>query len=210
MDGYPKSSVDAFMRRFRWLLILCVAVCVVPLLGLWIYLDWRFRSFETDLSYRPPHASGVETVNPGELPLNPVQTATLSIRNTDLKQEILVTSVRYYDTSGQEVKSHVDKPLRVGALATVEFVVARDDTTGGSGANFIVEWIASRPVSPPVIETVMIGTSGNQGISFARTATVIEETLPDLKQVDNPDRDKDPSTQDRASESRGSSPNASR
>ena len=106
-------------------------------------------------------------------------TVTLSVRNTDLEREILLTSVRYYDTSGQEVKSHLDRPLRISALAAIEFVVARDDTTGGSGANFIVERISSKPVSAPVIETVMIDTSGNQGISFVRQGTVIEEKLPD-------------------------------
>jgi hypothetical protein len=39
--------------------------------------------------------------------------------------------------------------------------------------------MASEPVSPPVIEAVMIDTSGNQGISFVRQGTVIEEKLPD-------------------------------
>ena len=197
MDGYSKADVDGIMRRFKLVLLLCAAVLVAPLLGLWIYLDWRLDSFEADLRYRPPSATGDETVGLGELPLEPVQgqtvyvpvyshiyhqrgrpqllTITLSVRNTDLEREILLTSVRYYDTSGREVKSHLEKPLRISALATIEFVVARDDTTGGSGANFIVEWVAGEPVPEPVVEAVMIDTSGNQGISFVRRATPIEE-----------------------------------
>lgn len=48
----------------------------------------------------------------------------------------------------------------------VEFVVAEHDTTGGSGANFIVVWSADRPVSDPVIESVMISTRAGQDLSF--------------------------------------------
>ncbi len=71
-------------------------------------------------------------------------TITLSIRNTSVDHDIVVKSVRYFDTQGTEVKSYLQKPRRLAALATVEFLIERDDTTGGSGANFLVEWVADQ------------------------------------------------------------------
>lgn len=93
-------------------------------------------------------------------------TTTLSIRNTDPDRSITVTSVRYYNTQGELDRRFLEEPRRLGPLGTVEFVVAEHEITGGSGANFIVEWSADRPVSEPVIESVMISTRLGQGLSF--------------------------------------------
>lgn len=93
-------------------------------------------------------------------------TTTLSIRNTDPERSITVTSVRYYDTEGKLDRRFLEEPRRLGPLGTAEFVVAEHEISGGSGANFIVEWSADRPVSEPVIESVMISTRLGQGLSF--------------------------------------------
>jgi hypothetical protein len=45
--------------------------------------------------------------------------------------------------------------------------IAADDVRGGTGANFLVGWAASRPIAEPVIEAVMIGNVGTSGYSFA-------------------------------------------
>jgi hypothetical protein len=37
--------------------------------------------------------------------------------------------------------------VALGSLASTDFVVERTDTSGGLGANFIVEWIAEKEVS---------------------------------------------------------------
>ena len=94
-----------------------------------------------------------------------------------MDSSILLKSVRYFDTGGNQIRSFINKPLRLGPLATREFLVERDDATGGSGANFLVEWVADKPVSEPIIESVMIDTSGQQGISFVRAGTVIKELI---------------------------------
>lgn len=93
-------------------------------------------------------------------------TTTLSIRNTDPDRSLTLTSVRYYNTEGELDRRFLEEPRRLGPLGTVEFMVAEHDTRGGSGANFIVEWSAERPVSEPVIESVMISTRSGQGLSF--------------------------------------------
>ena len=97
---------------------------------------------------------------------------TLSIRNTDLKHPILVMSVRYYDTPGQLIREYLDRPKQLAPLESIDFVVEERDTSGGAGANFIVEWMAEERVNDPVVEAVMI-SSGTQGISFVSPGRVI-------------------------------------
>jgi hypothetical protein len=101
--------------------------------------------------------------------------AMLSIRNTDLTNPIIVTSVRYYNTDGELIRQDVENPVELTPLASADFFIAADDTSGGSGANFIVEWVAEKTVYEPVIEAVMISTSSSQGISFVSPAKVLKQ-----------------------------------
>ena len=103
---------------------------------------------------------------------------TLSVRNTDRSAPITVTAVDYHDTQGRRLRKHLDRPLRLPPLATAEFLVEEEDESGGSGANFIVEWVSAAEVSEPVIEAVMIGTAGSQGISFLSPGRVVARTGP--------------------------------
>ncbi len=100
--------------------------------------------------------------------------ATLSIRNTDLTNPIIISSVRYYDSNGKLVKKYLERPIQLAALASTDFVVDRSETSGGLGANFIVEWVAQTKVSEPVVEAVMIGTDSQQGISWSSPGKVIK------------------------------------
>jgi PBP1b-binding outer membrane lipoprotein LpoB len=100
--------------------------------------------------------------------------ATLSIRNTDQTNRIIITSVRYYDSDGKLVRQYLTQPIQLGAMASTDFVVARTDSSGGVGANFIVKWVAEKEISEPVVEAVMIGTESSQGISFISSGKVIK------------------------------------
>ncbi|BBD68059.1 hypothetical protein NIES4072_46290 [Nostoc commune NIES-4072] len=99
---------------------------------------------------------------------------TLSIRNTDLTNAIVITSVRYYNSEGKLVKQYLERPIQLDALASTDFFINRNDTTGGLGANFIVEWVAQTEISEPIVEAVMIGTDFQQGISFISPGRVIK------------------------------------
>jgi len=92
-------------------------------------------------------------------------TTTLSVRNTDPEREMTLTAVQYFNTAGRLVRVYQPRPLRMAPLATTEFVVAERDTTGGSGANFLVEWTAASSITEPVVEAVMI-SSGTLELSF--------------------------------------------
>jgi hypothetical protein len=102
-------------------------------------------------------------------------TATLIIRNTDFMSAIIVTTVDYRDSKGEHLRHFVEKPIAIGPLASMEFIVKDSDTTGGHSPSFIVRWEANKTVNVPVVEVLMIGGSGTQGISFVGRAWVLEE-----------------------------------
>lgn len=99
---------------------------------------------------------------------------TLSIRNIDLKGSLTVNSVNYHETEGALVKQYIKEPIVLGPLGSVRYVVPQKDNTGGSGANFIVEWQSDTPINPPILETVMIGTQSQLGISFTSRGQAVE------------------------------------
>ena len=93
-------------------------------------------------------------------------TVTLSIRNIDPTNIIKITLVDYYETQGKLLKKYIDKPITLNSLGSIRYVIPERDKSGGSGANFIVEWHSDKPVNRPIIESVMIGAQSSQGISF--------------------------------------------
>ncbi len=93
-------------------------------------------------------------------------TVTLSIRNIDPKHRIRITRVDYFASQGRLLKKYIDKPINLNPLGTVRFVIPEIDESGGSGANFIVDWKADNFVNEPIVESIMISTRSSQGISF--------------------------------------------
>ncbi|WP_413281571.1 DUF3124 domain-containing protein [Floridanema evergladense] len=101
-------------------------------------------------------------------------TSTLSVRNTDRTNPIIIAFANYYDSNGKLVRKYLKQPIELPPLASTNFIVDQEDTTGGSGASFVVEWVTQKPVSEPVIEAVMINAGGNQGISLISPGRVIK------------------------------------
>ncbi len=91
---------------------------------------------------------------------------TLSIRNTDFSYPLVVNSVNYYNTSGKLIENYLQVPYLLEPMASTHFFVTQSDARGGVGANFIVNWAANKSASDPVIEAVMAGSTGTQGMSF--------------------------------------------
>jgi len=100
---------------------------------------------------------------------------TLSIRNTDPNHPLTVRSADYFDSAGNRVKTYLKDPLELGPMASTRIGVKESDKAGGSGANFLVMWESGTKVTPPIIESVMIGTQTQQGISFTSRGRVIRE-----------------------------------
>jgi hypothetical protein len=101
-------------------------------------------------------------------------TATLSIRNTSFKDSIYVFAIDYYNSGGQKVRRYNESTLLVKPMESVEFVVENKDDTGGVGANFVVEWGAKPGAQKPYFQGVMIGTTGQQGISFTTEGITVQ------------------------------------
>ena len=100
--------------------------------------------------------------------------STLVIHNVDPSKPIQVTSVRYYDHSGAEIKEYIDEPRMLGPFASANFVVDLGEDRGGVGANFIVEWQAEQTLVSPIVQAIMSGGTGTQGLSFVTQGKVIE------------------------------------
>lgn len=100
---------------------------------------------------------------------------TLSVRNIDTDSPITLIAVDYYNTTGELVRPFVDGPRTLAPLETLDFYIQERDTTGGSGANFIVRWGSNTEVNAPIVEAVMIGVAEGQGISFVSPSREITE-----------------------------------
>ncbi len=101
-------------------------------------------------------------------------TVTVSIRNTDPKHPIAISSVDFFDTAGILLKRYLEKPKELRPMESIRYIIAESDKKGGSGANFIVDWVSEFPANLPVVESVMIGTQAQQGISFTSRAQAID------------------------------------
>jgi hypothetical protein len=102
---------------------------------------------------------------------------TLSIRNTDGAAPLILNSIRYYDTHGDLKENLLQKPMKLERFATVDVVVPRTNDIGGSGANFVVDWMSEDKVTEPLIEAVMVSTGSSQSVSFVSRGVVIHKEV---------------------------------
>jgi hypothetical protein len=93
-------------------------------------------------------------------------TSTVSVRNTSAQQPVVLEAVTYYDSTGKHVRDYIAEPSELPPLATTQFLVREADTAGGPGAKFLIRWAGAAGIDEPLMEAVMVGRSGNAGISF--------------------------------------------
>jgi hypothetical protein len=103
-------------------------------------------------------------------------TITLSIRNIDPKHAVKITQVDYFETNGNFLNKKIDKPITLKPLESIRYVIAEKEKTGGSGANFMVQWESEKLINPPIIESIMIGAKSGQGISFSSRGQAVFAT----------------------------------
>lgn len=164
-----------------------------------IYLDNRFATIEDRLRKVPPRsyqspdlslytAGNIDTAKfsrhgsmyvpsyshiyyHGGSPL--LLETTLSIRNIDTDQPIYLDAVNYFDTDGKLVEAYLDHTIKLKPFQTIEFLVEEHDSIGGSGANFLVNWTAEETTDAPLMEAVMIGTSGSRAVAISRSGVEV-------------------------------------
>lgn len=193
-QGEPQS--DSVVKLYiKFLVMLVIVILPVAIFAYWI--DQRLNAFDRDHTFQPSQDGNLRQSIPavpekGQLVFVPAYshvyhkegapialTITLSVRNTDPENSIVLSQVDYFNSEGSLVKRYLPQPIEIGPFATNEFLVPQSDNEGGSGANFLLRWGSETPVSPPVIETVMINTEGSQGVSFARSGIVLERSSPE-------------------------------
>ena len=128
----------------------------------------RLNYFETD--YLPVYSDIYYENGTQRFPI----TATVSLRNISLTDSAYVLSANYFDSYGHLLDAYIDSVLLLSPLESVELVVEEGEKAGGAGANFIIEWGATRNSGQLLIQSVMISTFGQQGVSFLSEAKVIK------------------------------------
>ncbi len=197
----PTTSSNWFYRLADngiGLLVLAALLLGLFVAGAW-YLDIRLTAMDAQTGHEPPRSFQepvLSDFNPGDtrtddlinqhLVYVPVYShtyfdggrpfsleTTLSIRNVSVSNPIYLDSVKYYDTNGNLASTQLDQLIKLAPLQTIEFLVKRRDSTGGSGANFLVRWLSDSDVDEPIVEALMVGIAGTQGISFRRQGVEI-------------------------------------
>ena len=93
-------------------------------------------------------------------------TVTVSIRNVSISDTLYIKKSDYFNTVGENIRQYIKKPIYVKPLETLEIIIGEQDIAGGSGANFVFDWMMKNDKNPPLFEAVMISTYGQQGLSF--------------------------------------------
>jgi hypothetical protein len=92
-------------------------------------------------------------------------TITISIRNVSMTDSVYVLKADYFNTTGENIRQYLSKPIYLKPLETLEIIIEEKDIEGGSGANFMFDWAIKNVKNPPLFEAVMI-SGGQQGLSY--------------------------------------------
>jgi len=96
-------------------------------------------------------------------------TVILSLRNTSFSDTLYFDKIDYYSSSGELLKSYIDKVLVLRPMESMEYIVKASEKKGGAGANFVVSYQAKTNLkNPPLIESIMMGNL--DGYRFAFTS----------------------------------------
>ncbi len=110
---------------------------------------------------------------------------TVSVRNTSLTDDMVITHIDYYDGDGLEVERFLSEPHRLAPMATGGVFIEQDDPRGGPGANIVVGWEAAVPIEPPLAEAVMVGSYALRGVTFTSRGVALAPDV--LNEADEPE-----------------------
>jgi len=101
-------------------------------------------------------------------------TGMVSLRNVSETDTIYFLRADYFNTGGEKIRTYFDFPISVLPMETLEIVIAQKDVEGGTGSNFLFEWMTPRDCPEPLFEGLMNSMEGNQGVSFTTYARRVE------------------------------------
>lgn len=101
--------------------------------------------------------------------------AFIAIHNTDLLNPIILTRVLYFNQEGKLVNDFLkNQKLKIAPLATKDFYVPYEDQSG-TGANFLIEWVADSLVTEPLIESITTCLKPNNTVAVLSQGKIIKE-----------------------------------
>ncbi|MBU1275593.1 MAG: DUF3124 domain-containing protein [Proteobacteria bacterium] len=153
------------MPMFRF--ALCATLCLAALLCL--AAPARAQSASQGLIYAPLYQEAVIDHRGRRLDL----AATVYVRNLSRKHPLKIEAVTLYDGQGRMGPQCIKEPQRVAPLATLRLPSPRCPKGTGE-PSILVRWSAAQPVRPPLVEVLMMGTAGQQGISVTSQGVPLE------------------------------------
>jgi len=132
--------------------------------------DYSTRKVQGQILYLPTYSNIPNPEMGGMYDIS----AFIAIHNTDFANTVRITKVLFFDNDGKLISNYLQKDTVLHPLGTASYYLPTNDRSG-TGANFIVEWIADSLVTEPLIESVMVGFTSGQGVSFISTGRIIRE-----------------------------------
>jgi hypothetical protein len=99
-------------------------------------------------------------------PARQLLSALVSVRNTDSRNALRVTSARYFDSNGRMLREFIQTPRTVPPLGALDLFVERRESEGGAGASFLIKWQSDAAVNPPFVEAVHVDLHSLRPLSF--------------------------------------------
>jgi hypothetical protein len=72
------------------------------------------------------------------------------------------------------LREYLPAAKTIPPLGTYELFVPRSDSSGGSGANFIIDWSAERPINTPLVEALHADIREARTLLFVTTGRPIQ------------------------------------
>ncbi len=80
---------------------------------------------------------------------------------------------RGFTALGMLIKSYIKNSIELQPMATLNYIVEKEENKGGPGADFIIEVEGLDDTVKPVIEAVMIGNFSNKAFAFNTQGTPV-------------------------------------
>jgi hypothetical protein len=133
----------------------------------------NFKNVKGQLLYLPIYSNIPFKIDTTKFEFD--MSAFVAIHNTDLKNEIKVLKVLYFNTQGKMVYDFLKSETKtLKPLETVDFYVPHEDKSG-TGANFLIEWISDDYVNEPLIESVTINLKTYHSAAIVSQGKIIRE-----------------------------------
>lgn len=101
-------------------------------------------------------------------------TVTVSMRNVSETDTLYISRAESFNTIGHSIREYAEGTVYVLPMETIEIIIKEKDSQEGTGGNFMFDWQIKKGAPDPIFESVMISTTGQQGISFVTSGKRIK------------------------------------